>query len=61
MAIAALVATGRVRCVCSQNVDCLHTRSGVPRATLAELHGNCFAERCQACRCVQDGWVCRQL
>mmetsp|Transcript_25737 Transcript_25737/g.69860 ORF Transcript_25737/g.69860 Transcript_25737/m.69860 type:complete len:772 (+) Transcript_25737:32-2347(+) len=50
MAIAALVAAGKVKCVCSQNVDCLHLRSGISRSLLAELHGNCFAERCEACK-----------
>ncbi|GLC36450.1 hypothetical protein PLESTB_000149400 [Pleodorina starrii] len=50
MAIAALVAAGKVPYVCSQNVDSLHLWSGVPRTQLAELHGNCFAERCTQCR-----------
>ncbi|KAG2449351.1 hypothetical protein HYH02_005506 [Chlamydomonas schloesseri] len=49
MAIAALVGAGKCPYVCSQNVDSLHLWSGVPRAALAELHGNCFAERCRGC------------
>ncbi|KAL6756382.1 hypothetical protein V8C86DRAFT_78882 [Haematococcus lacustris] len=66
MVISTLVALGKARYVCSQNVDSLHLRSGVPRPALAELHGNCFAERCQACRSLaapQGGphWGCCRL
>ena len=49
-AIAELVRRGKITRVVSQNVDGLHLRSGVPRDKLAELHGNCFAERCPSCK-----------
>eukprot|EP01026_Neomeris_dumetosa_P013978 TRINITY_DN14989_c0_g1_i5.p1 TRINITY_DN14989_c0_g1~~TRINITY_DN14989_c0_g1_i5.p1 ORF type:complete len:461 (+),score=68.86 TRINITY_DN14989_c0_g1_i5:89-1471(+) len=49
MAIVALYTQQKVSYVVSQNVDCLHFRSGIPRQYLAELHGNCFAERCPKC------------
>ena len=49
MAIRTLAAAGKVVYTISQNVDCLHLRSGIPRDELAELHGNCFAERCEDC------------
>lgn len=45
----ALQRAGQLTYLVSQNVDGLHLRSGIPRAALAELHGNCFAERCHAC------------
>jgi mono-ADP-ribosyltransferase sirtuin 6 len=48
-ALVALLRAGKLTYVCSQNVDGLHLRSGVPRAQLAELHGDCFVERCAAC------------
>ena len=48
-ALVALMRCGKVRMIVSQNVDGLHLRSGVPRGQLAELHGNCFAERCPDC------------
>ncbi|GAB4818266.1 hypothetical protein N2152v2_005312 [Parachlorella kessleri] len=49
-ALVALVRTGKVTYIVSQNVDGLHLRSGVPRSQLSELHGNCFAERCDRCK-----------
>jgi NAD+-dependent protein deacetylase sirtuin 6 len=50
-ALLALQRSGKLHFLVSCNVDCLHQRSGFPRQLLAELHGNCFAERCEAC-----GW-----
>ncbi|KAL5103616.1 NAD-dependent protein deacetylase sirtuin-7 [Taenia crassiceps] len=49
MAIHALVSHGYVRHVVSQNVDCLHLRSGLSRKYLSELHGNLFIEQCLSC------------
>lgn len=49
MALLGLMQAGKLPHICSQNVDSLHLRSGVPRSQLSELHGNCFAERCPAC------------
>ncbi len=48
-ALLALHQTGKLSYTVSQNVDGLHLRSGLPRDRLAELHGNCFAERCGRC------------
>ncbi|KFM26008.1 3-isopropylmalate dehydratase [Auxenochlorella protothecoides] len=48
-ALLALHGTGKLKYLVSQNVDGLHRRSGFPAAALAELHGNCFLERCSTC------------
>ena len=49
MALVELQRRGFVRYLVSCNVDGLHVRSGYPRGEMAELHGNCFAERCERC------------
>ena len=43
--------SGKLTYIVSQNVDGLHLRSGVPRHKIAELHGNCFSERCSNPAC----------
>merc|ERR1712125_78417 len=48
-ALLALMKAGMVRYVCSQNVDGLHRRSGIPANRLSELHGNCYIETCRCC------------
>ncbi len=48
--LVALQAAGKLTCVISQNVDGLHTRSGIERHRLAELHGSCFVEKCGRCQ-----------
>jgi mono-ADP-ribosyltransferase sirtuin 6 len=59
-ALLALQRAGKLKYLVSQNVDSLHLRSGFPRSQIAELHGNCFAERCIKCKreYVRDFEVC---
>ncbi len=50
MVMATMVREDFVQCIVTQNVDNLHTRSGVQRDKLAELHGNLMVEYCSKCR-----------
>lgn len=49
LAIARLVEAGRVALVVTQNIDGLHGASGVPAASLVELHGNGTYAHCLDC------------
>ncbi|MBV1707845.1 MAG: Sir2 family NAD-dependent protein deacetylase [Hyphomicrobiales bacterium] len=48
-ALAAMVASGHVIGIITQNIDGLHQASGVPAAALAELHGNGTFAACLSC------------
>lgn len=50
MALKALLDSGHIKYIVSQNIDGLHLRSGVQRKQIAELHGNMFVENCSKCR-----------
>jgi NAD-dependent deacetylase len=49
MAVARLVAQGKVAAVITQNVDNLHQASGVPAEKVIELHGNASYAACLEC------------
>jgi NAD-dependent deacetylase len=49
MAVARLVAQGKVSSVITQNVDNLHQASGVPAEQVIELHGNASYAACLDC------------
>lgn len=48
-ALAHFVATGRMGGIITQNIDGLHSASGVPSEKLAELHGNGTYATCLSC------------
>ena len=49
LAVARLVAAGKVPAVITQNVDNLHQESGVPEERIIELHGNASYAKCLDC------------
>lgn len=49
LAIAKLVAQGKVSHVITQNIDNLHQNSGVPAEQVIELHGNATYAKCLDC------------
>ena len=49
MAVAKLVAVGKVSHVITQNVDGLHQKSGIPDEFIIELHGNSSYAKCLEC------------
>lgn len=49
MALYKLINEQHVQFIISQNIDGLHLRSGLPRDSIAELHGNMFTEQCSFC------------
>jgi NAD-dependent deacetylase len=48
-ALAALVATGKMPAVITQNIDGLHQQAGVPADQVIELHGNGTYAACLSC------------
>ncbi|MBN8942438.1 MAG: Sir2 family NAD-dependent protein deacetylase [Rhizobiales bacterium] len=57
-ALAAMVRTGRLSGIVTQNIDNLHQDSGVPDDRLVELHGNGSYATCLACaRRYELSWV----
>lgn len=49
IAVARLVAQGKVNLVVTQNIDGLHQASGIPSEKLVELHGNGTYAKCLDC------------
>ncbi len=62
LALAELYRNGLLEAVITQNIDGLHQASGLPEASVVELHGNTRRIRCMRCRAVAPmGDVRRRL
>jgi NAD-dependent deacetylase len=51
LALASLVAQGKMRAVITQNIDGLHQQSGIAPEQVIELHGNGTYATCLSCGC----------
>ncbi|GAB6032466.1 NAD-dependent protein deacetylase sirtuin-6, variant 2 [Chamberlinius hualienensis] len=49
MCLKALYNANLIHAIVTQNVDGLHLKSGFPRSSLFELHGNVFVQQCSVC------------